>query len=334
MSSQNDMAATGAGDNNHGLYHPQIRSTSSSYPSVGIRSPDLTVSPPMTFDRRIFSSLSGYGFSREHLSFLESDDDDIKDRPNTPAPEAAIEDSKPAELHKAFESSHKATSTQMSQDIPLYPGEENLFSAEAAIVAAIPQLTISRPNTCPPQVDRSHLLQSTISSSSGTEDEMMEDINLSTQCLPRLSTNLSFSHSGRPSLDQSHRLSFSASLKSRISGHFRRHHSRPNSQSVVRHQPACCQKYKPVRVVKVKKWFVRQFRAGRKGSRVIVMKVRMIHHSGAGTQGKDKVIGKKQRNNKSSTVSKIVRTRLMGVFSDGKGKDKGKQKVKGGGMPC
>ncbi|KAK3991290.1 hypothetical protein QBC44DRAFT_237257 [Cladorrhinum sp. PSN332] len=283
------------GASNDCLNHPQIRSTSSSYPSEGIRSPDMCVSPPMTFGRRVLSSLSGFGFSKEHLSFLESDDHEMEDGPST-------------------------------SDIPLYPGEENLTSTEAAIVAAIPHLTISRPTTCPPQVDRSHSLSS-VASSSDINDETMEDINLSTECLPRLSTALSFSTSGRPSIDQSHRPSFSASLRSRISGHFRRHHNYNLRQSIAGQQKnTCCEICKPVRVVKVKKWFVRKLRAGRKGSRVIALKVRRI----SGAQDKEKVIGQRRRK-KEAVISKSVRSRLMGVFGEPKSKFKGKDKQVGEG---
>ena len=50
-----------------------VRSTSSSYPSEGVKSPELTVSPPMTFGRRILSSLEAYGFSSS--SFLRSSEE-------------------------------------------------------------------------------------------------------------------------------------------------------------------------------------------------------------------------------------------------------------------
>ncbi|KAK1777493.1 hypothetical protein QBC45DRAFT_330585 [Copromyces sp. CBS 386.78] len=50
-----------------------VRSTSSSYPSEGGKSPELTVSPPMTFGRRILSSLEAYGFSNS--SFLRSSEE-------------------------------------------------------------------------------------------------------------------------------------------------------------------------------------------------------------------------------------------------------------------
>ncbi|KAK4226366.1 hypothetical protein QBC38DRAFT_546059 [Podospora fimiseda] len=313
-SSQNDLATLEAGGTNDDLCHPQIRSTSSSYPSEGIRSPDLCVSPPLTFGRRILSSLSGFGFSAEHLSFLESTDDEMEDKASTVGAEAGVEESKPIEIRQPFESHHKATSTQISQEIPLYPGENKLPSTEAAIVAAIPHLVISRPGTCPPQADKPHSLSS-MTSSSGTNDEIMEDINLSTQCLPRLSSSHSFSVSQRPSIDQSHRSSFSASLKSRISDHFRRRHTRNPKQSAVgKEKNACCEIYKPVRVVKVKKWFARQFRAGRKGSRVIVMKVGKINN----THDKEQILDRKSK----SIMSKSMRSRLMGVFGESKSKDK------------
>lgn len=50
-----------------------VRSTSSSYPSEGVKSPELTVSPPMTFGRRILSNLEAYGFSSS--SFLRSSEE-------------------------------------------------------------------------------------------------------------------------------------------------------------------------------------------------------------------------------------------------------------------
>ncbi|KAH7626301.1 hypothetical protein B0T09DRAFT_314398 [Sordaria sp. MPI-SDFR-AT-0083] len=71
-----------------------VRSTSSSYPSEGVKSPELTVSPPMTFGRRILSSLEAYGFSNS--SFLRSSEESAgsnqRGRLNPVAVEGALRD--------------------------------------------------------------------------------------------------------------------------------------------------------------------------------------------------------------------------------------------------
>lgn len=71
-----------------------VRSTSSSYPSEGVKSPELTVSPPMTFGRRILSSLESYGFSTS--SFLRSSEESVgshqRHRLNPTAMEGALRD--------------------------------------------------------------------------------------------------------------------------------------------------------------------------------------------------------------------------------------------------
>nr|CAF06075.1 hypothetical protein 29E8.420 [Neurospora crassa] len=66
-----------------------VRSTSSSYPSEGVKSPELTVSPPMTFGRRILSSLESYGFSTS--SFLRSSEESVGSRQHHRLNPAAVE---------------------------------------------------------------------------------------------------------------------------------------------------------------------------------------------------------------------------------------------------
>ncbi|KAK0641560.1 hypothetical protein B0T16DRAFT_420061 [Cercophora newfieldiana] len=86
--------------------------------------------------------------------------------------------------------------------------------------------------------------------------------NLSTQCLPRASANLD---RGRLSTDNDSAMDRGGYYESRSS--FPR-----SAVSGLRHRFSNMNlKAQPV---KVKKWFVRQFRASRKGSRVIVKKVR------------------------------------------------------------
>ncbi|KAK4458497.1 hypothetical protein QBC42DRAFT_349592 [Cladorrhinum samala] len=320
LSSQNDLPMSEYGDSNEALHQPNPRSTSSSYPSEGIRSPDMTVSPPMTFGRRILSGLSGLGFSSAHLSFLDSEEDESKREPSGAESRQLSPETKSTEIHKPVDSHHAITTSNISQHLlPLYPGENKLPSAEAAIVAAIPQLTIPRPITCPPRVDRSSSIRSIISAPSQTNDDILEDINLSTQCLPRLSANLSISAAQRPSIDLSHRFSFSASLKSKISGHFRRNLN--HAQSLDHGRSRCIDNHRPIRVIKVKKWIVRQFRAGRKGSRVIVMKMRRL--AGKNDNKQKRVIAKAQKQGKKS--EKRVRARLLHVIGDVKRKEKGRE---------
>ena len=74
-------------------------------------------------------------------------------------------------------------------------------------------------------------------------------------------------------------------------------------------------------MIKVKKWIVRQFRAGRKGSRVIVMKMRRL--AGKNDNKQKRVIAKAQKQGKKS--EKRVRARLLHVIGDVKRKEKGRE---------
>ncbi|KAK4191984.1 hypothetical protein QBC35DRAFT_447775 [Podospora australis] len=286
-SSQHDLAERRKdSDSSSELHHPQFRNTSSSYPSEGIRSPDLTVSPPLTFGRRILSSLSGYAFSRERLSFLQSDDD------------VATKDGSGQNTDSNKESTHD------SQDLPLYQGQTTLSPEEATIAAAI---TLSR---LPPEGDEEdYALPPPESPLSRAVSALEPNDNASTQCLPRASTTFSFPiYSQRPSLDQDpHNISFSYSLRERISGRFRRHCIHQSGDRVLG-------EHKPVRVVKVKKWFVRQFRAGRKGSRVIVKKVRRLSEEVKGSRYPKREDEKPRR---VTTTSKSVRSRFLQAIGGG-----------------
>ncbi|KAK3318285.1 hypothetical protein B0H66DRAFT_532793 [Apodospora peruviana] len=248
--------------------HPHVRSTSSSYPSEGVRSPDLTVSPPMTFGRRILSNLSDYDAIR--LAFMQSSESSsqplgsgagemrVEPDGNTPRLEVGNEhiwdslavkrdgDGADGAAH------HEKEKTDIDPSIEDADGSFGELATDPAVSGGIDDVHDNegqdRPSSSVVRLCRS---------STGTSNA-----NLSTECLPRVSIN----PEAQPSLESSshgsqldhcsetgptHSSSPRTGLRGRIRNYFRLHQT-----------------------LRVKKWITRKFRAGRKGPRVMVRKVK------------------------------------------------------------
>ncbi|KAK4196829.1 hypothetical protein QBC40DRAFT_257670 [Triangularia verruculosa] len=276
LSSNDDLAHQAA----PAIDHTQVRSTSSTYPSEGACSPELTVSPPLTFGRRILSSLEAYGFSSAHLSILQSEEEDRQQEDKD--------------------------TRKSSQDLEgLYPREKKLSLSEADIAHAI---TASRspPNRCsnlgseefvlpapespvvPLLLLTDHILVSGNDVLGGGEEgQGGADENASTRCLPRVSTALSFPSfdggggerlvevqlRGEREREEEGHVSFGTQLRSRISGHFRRvnghgHHFRSSSR-LGGGMEGNDEGEKTRVTADVKRWLMKQFKAGRMGVRKV-----------------------------------------------------------------
>ncbi|KAK3398606.1 hypothetical protein B0T20DRAFT_461282 [Sordaria brevicollis] len=337
-----------------------VRSTSSSYPSEGIKSPELTVSPPVTFGRRILSSLEAYGFSNS--SFLRSSEESAASNQQRGRLSPAAVEGALRELYKEQEAARKneviecgsqtsvtdddrsvkitereltkpeiehienaelaKTPTARGSDDEVILADISAVNTESIISLAIAALhrgksnssTLSRPlprqrprssgpsgtgvtpfpslDKAPPIPDRSPSRPALLSE--GAPD------NLSTQCLPRVSTNpprlstespttlekrylkpksraaLPF-HFGSPTKKKSIEVvptvtpaiatsevtlldSGKAVSVRKPSGPYRGHQSQKKRSTILR-----LLRYIFRRPAKAKKWVVRKFRAKRKG---------------------------------------------------------------------
>jgi len=242
----------------------QVRSASSSYPSEagGARSPELTVSPPMTFGRRILSSLEAYGFSNPHFASLQSE--------SSRASENVFSEEKEAEVGGAWREGGVSEVRDGSAE------EDGTGAVEGTGLEGVEvaEIVLTTTNLTVTDTEEGEIVDLT---SEGTlrryprreddEQEHMvgdwdEEDNLSTRCLPRVSIN-----PDRVCLSEDNNSVLARGDYCGSKSSFPR-----NAVSGIKHHISTMNlKASPV---KVKKWFVRQFRASRKGSRVIVKKVR------------------------------------------------------------
>ncbi|KAK3324269.1 hypothetical protein B0T19DRAFT_402512 [Cercophora scortea] len=327
----------------------RARSTSSSYPSEGVRSPELTVSPPMTFGRRILFGLEAYGFSKAHLSLFRSSDSSSQifldsalgtqtaSEENTRADEATVDGQSQTPLAKGDE--HAGCSSGKDQppadtDPANCEREENM-TGPAPITSNAESPICSAKETAPrfPSPGLANLSTTTAPQTptspdihpNGTHSDPISVVNLSTECLPRVSTN----PQERPSLDSSHNSynynyydpalprpgigKTTSSGNSKNAGPSRRPFSRKGIKSRINSM----QQIMFPDPVKVKKWFARQFRAGRKGSKVMVTKVKDRRPKGKravdghGNHAKNGRLSKKKQ--AKSDVNKSIRIRLLGA---------------------
>jgi hypothetical protein len=235
----------------------QARTASSSYPSKagGTRSPDLTVSPPMTFGRRILSSSEAYGFPNPHFASLGSSDvsaDAIGDEREKSESANKEKDAKADGNASRPVNEGEGSVEPFAVEIPEIGGH----AAETTVIEEEETTDITSEGTLrrhPPKDEEDEIM---------AEVYGVDDDNLSTQCMPRVSINV---NRACLSVDNDRILERGGYYASKPS--FPR-----NAVSGLRHRLSHMNlKAQPV---KVKKWFVRQFRASRKGSRVIVKKVR------------------------------------------------------------
>ncbi|KAK3390549.1 hypothetical protein B0H63DRAFT_446658 [Podospora didyma] len=255
----------------------QVRSTSSSYPSEagggggGVCSPSLTASPPMTFGRRILSSLGAYGFEEAHMSFLGS------------------EETLPVALHPAADgsSSSGAAVEQLGESEAAVwggsGGDQTSTIRNPGPKSAVAADTRQDENLPPPfnsSVDAPLFFYPYADGITNAAE-----INLSTQCLPRYSTN----PDNRPWADSSSDSESNydeSDDRDHRNRHHRHHHRGKNTlKHRISAQLLLLVRRPAVKVVK--KWIVRQFRASRKGSRALVRKV-VVRDSGSSSRDGNK----------------------------------------------
>ena len=224
-----------------------VRSTSSSYPSEagGARSPELTVSPPTTMGRRILSTLEAYGFASAHFSLLQSSNASEAKEPDMLAGAGDAAELCPVDEAKV-EAKPQLDYTSIGDDLAIHL--DNTDREDEAT------MDLAGPDTLRRYVvtDSDELGLRVITNEA--------DVNLSTTCLPRVSTN-----QNRASLSaDDERGRFTTSTDPSRSSFPR------NAVLGLRHGISNLH----LRPDKVKKWFVSQFRAIKKEPRVIVKRMR------------------------------------------------------------
>ncbi|KAK0666084.1 hypothetical protein QBC41DRAFT_326516 [Cercophora samala] len=334
------------GDLSQSVHHPHIRSTSSTYPSEGAQSPELSASsPPVTFGRRILDSLEAYGFSSAHLEILQSEEEEERLRRLTEEEQETEKEGKGLE--------------------GLYPGEKRLSPEEAGIAKAIstarspgPKKRFGRwtsegeegggfvlpaPESPVVPLLTEHTILVSDGNNVGEGEDNGADENASTRCLPRVSTALSF-----PSFDGEHlssirlqeeeeeegqeHVSFGTQLKEKISGHFRRGHYRSSSRLGTHGEKGYGggggggEEEKTRVTADVKRWLVRGFKAGRKGVRKVK---RGLHHHHQGDGGRKAKLKKEMKEvdlkleRERGKLRKKPRRESAMVEKEGKGKREG-----------
>ncbi|KAK5660398.1 hypothetical protein OQA88_12941 [Cercophora sp. LCS_1] len=273
-----------------------VRSTSSSYPSEagGARSLELTTSPPRTFGRKIWEKLERGGFVGPEGFWSSSSSgsvrvgskgvaDRISDALDQPLSEERdkADDGPPVEANPV-DVEHLRETQQLSGDLS---------------TPVINEAPAEEPTS-----EFGTLIRHPISHSqhSSQESDLEEDyLNFSMECLPRVSTNLDRASVSDCDPDDD-------KVKPSPS---------KNTMSKFRHRLG----HLNLNTGKVKKWFVRQFRASRKGSRVIVRKVKerkakMRNAGGSGATSGVACKGKRSavRNVRRKKATKSLRTLTRG----------------------
>ncbi|KAK0746642.1 hypothetical protein B0T18DRAFT_156134 [Schizothecium vesticola] len=287
--------------NDNGLGGQGFRSPSSSYPSEGgARSPELTVSPPMTFGRRLLSSLESFGFGNPHMESLTSE---------LALSEGGVRSDGQLSVGAPVDNSGAGT----EENIKLGGLQEASPPAPAPTPAAVED-TPSTTNT--DTVRRHIILPDLYESENESTDDGNMDPNISTRCLPRFSMDpaqaaAALANDGFEDIDlrpSTSKRSGVSTLKQRLAG-----------MSVL--SP-----------VKVKKWFVRRYRASRRGSREIVdrvgrrRKARMSHKFAEKKSKGKKVVGNTDSKRVGSRRS-VTLTRMFSLLlAGGEGEKKGEKK--------
>lgn len=225
-----------------GLGRQGFRSPSSSYPSEGgARSPELAVSPPMTFGRRLLSSLESFGFGNPHIESLTSE---------LGLSEGGVRSDTQLSVRAPVDSSGVGA----DETVKLGETRDTATPVPAPASTAVED-TLGTTNT---DTVRRHIILPDLyeSENESTDDENL-DPNISTRCLPRFSMDpaqaaAALASDGFEDIDlrpSTSKKSGASTLKQRLAG-----------MSLL--SP-----------VKVKKWIVRRYRASRRGSREIVDRV-------------------------------------------------------------
>ncbi|KAK4454402.1 hypothetical protein QBC34DRAFT_490796 [Podospora aff. communis PSN243] len=286
----------------------QVRTASSSYPSEagGARSPDLSASPPMSFGRRILSSLEAYGFSNPHLASLGGSDASVDGAGVGEEKREADGEEKDTKADEIASGAVCEAEGSIEPDVLVIPDAAG-HVVEATVIEEDENMDVASEGTLrrhPPKNDDDDIM---------VDDYYDEDNDrLSTKCLPRVSSNLD-------------RVRLSADNGSILmrAGNYGSKPSFPRSAVSVLRRRFSHMNLKE-RPVKVKKWFVRQFRASRKGPRVIVKKVRERRarrkmgggNASGNTGGKRKGATQAKLKRKSAGSMRILRpTSLLTMFS-------------------
>lgn len=291
-----------------------FRSPSSSYPSEGgARSPELAVSPPMTFGRRLLSSLESFGFGNPHMESLTSD---------IGLSEGGVRSDVQLSVGAPVDNSGAGADESVKLEEP----RDTPTPVPATTPAAVEDIT----GTTNTDTVRRHIILPELyeSENESTDDENM-DPNISTRCLPRFSMDpaqaaAALASDGFEDIDlrpSTSKKSGTSTLKQRLAG-----------MSLL--SP-----------VKVKKWIVRRYRASRRGSREIVDRVgrrRKVKKTPlfAQKRGKEKTVaGNKDSKKAAPKVIKPKRVgsrrsvTLTGMFSlllaGGEAQKKGEKKAEG-----
>ncbi|KAK3944869.1 hypothetical protein QBC46DRAFT_337180 [Diplogelasinospora grovesii] len=255
--------------------HCHVRSTSSTYSGIsqGIRTPEMTVSPPMTFGRRILSSLESYGFARGRLpSFLKSSESGDESAQNPFVDTVSAQSSedtttvKTGVIASGYEGRPRVVSeVTASQDTLYADGSSGSDLERVEARTDITMLDTNMDAARNQQEDGGEWENTNMVSPTDTEytaETLLK--NLSTQCLPRVSTNLDRETSS-VSYDDDNNKYIGPGLRSRTQSGWSWPGIKHGLKSGLN---------KGLYPVKVKKWFTRQFRVGKRGTKVIMGKVR------------------------------------------------------------
>lgn len=279
-----------------------VRSTSSSYPSEGIRSPTLSASPPMTFGRRVLSSLEAYGFSSAHLPFLQSTDSSTQGFQSGNGTQVASEEmprTEPADNHiwdflagkrdgnknirdaeePANGGSHHEREMTEIEPAGANPGHKSVIDLGRSLStnnknkANNEASSLKHSNTYPrrrkePRSPAMSMMTTRIQSSADVP-------NLSTICLPCASDGLEKTRPASvdeslPQVDHCSQVSTHSDSLDERGSYLKRSEStkRCSFRNRLSHY------FQLRQTVKVKKWIVGKLRAGRQGSRVVVRKAK------------------------------------------------------------
>ncbi|KAM7202033.1 hypothetical protein V8F33_003040 [Rhypophila sp. PSN 637] len=276
---------------------PQMRSASSSYPSEGMRSPAMSASPPMTFSRRVFSNLEAYGFSSAYFSFLQSSESSTPGFKSANETQVASEDARrPDEADNHvwdFLSAKRDPSKKVAPaeevvltDIAHHEREETEIGPEdehpghksfddlARSVSQKSIFDVKLPNSFPRR--GKELRSTTMSLMTRRLRSSINNPDASTICLPRASGSM---EKARPEdVDDSiPHVEHCSNVSARNSSDTVEQSSsgkKPESPRRCGLRTRISHYFQLRQTVKVKKWIVNKFFGGRKGSHVVVRKVK------------------------------------------------------------
>ncbi|KAM7195677.1 hypothetical protein V8F20_007421 [Naviculisporaceae sp. PSN 640] len=282
-----------------------VRSASSSYPSEGMRSPALSASPPVTVGRRILSGLEASRFSTAHLSFLQSADYLSQGSQSDDETEVGIEELPPLEpadtiiwdfLSAKNTNGSKRETQEVEKPISdcshhgremteIEPADGNpehksvvdlarSLSTGNKSKAHNESSSLNRSNTFPQRYKEPR--SATRSMMTNRVQSSVDIPNSSTMCLPRVSGGMEETRTASvdDSLPHVNHCSRVSPLNDSIQAERESCHKRPENTKRCSFRNRISHYFQLRQTVKVKKWIVSKFRAGRRGSRVVAKKVK------------------------------------------------------------